>query len=474
MKQQQTRKPEASASAKSSEQDLFRQYYPLVQAVVDEIQPHLKNQADQREVLAMASMKLGQLIRTPENLGRRELRKALEQHLVENLGVKDPLEDPRDLSDASLIRDDDLKGSRILVVDDSSMARRQIQFFLEKDGFEVYQAKSGEEALWLVNEVDPDLILMDVSMEGLDGMEACRHLKEDPQNANLPVIFISSKGEREEIVKGFKSGAIDYIVKPFHPTESLTRIRTQLRVKRLAQLREKHIVELKTLNQTKDRILRIASHDLRNPIAAIAGLAGFLKCDAENLTDGQKEIVDSIEEAGKGVVNLLNELLDLSVMDSGHKELNRESVDLSELTRNLVPLFRGEADRKSILLSCECPGELPRVSVDRQQIRRVADNLISNAIKFTPPEGRVTLRVVKDGQEVKFQVDDTGPGIPDKEAHRIFQEFGKTSNKPTGGEKSIGLGLSICHAIVEAHGGSIGFVNLPEAGARFTVALPAE
>ncbi len=455
------------------QQTLFKEYYPLVLSIVEEIQPLLQINVDQREVLAMASMMLGKLTQQGQRIGRRELRKAVEQYLVETYALEKDREKFLSEGDASSIQAEDMTGSRILVVDDSEMARRQINFFLKKDGYEVYEAKSGEEALWLVHEVDPELILMDVSMDGMDGMETCRRLKEDEDNSTLPVIFLSAKGERDEIVNGFKAGAIDYIVKPFHPTESLTRIRTHLRVKKLAELREKNILELKHLNKTKDRVLRIASHDLRNPVAAIAGLAEFLKDDCDNLSEEQKEIVDCIEEAGKSVVLLLNELLDISKFDSGHLELNREELNLCKLVHNLVPLFRGEADRKDIMLTFNCQDDLPKALIDRQQMRRVVDNLLSNALKFTPGGGTISVKVVADEKGVSLQVDDTGPGIPIEEADRLFVEFGTTSNLPTGGEKSTGLGLSICQRIVHAHKGQIDYINLPEGGTRFSVTLPA-
>ena len=443
----------------------------MILTIVEEIQPLLQINVDQREVLVMASMMLGKLTQKGQRVSRRELRKAIEQYLVETYALEKDREKFLEHTSHTL-QSEDMAGSRILVVDDSEMARRQIKFFLNKDGYEVFEARSGEEALWLVNEVDPELILMDVSMDGLDGMETCRRLKEDEDNRNLPIIFLSAKGEREEIVSGFKSGAIDYIVKPFHPAESLTRIRTHLRVKKLAELREKNILELQHLNKTKDRVLRIASHDLRNPVAAIAGLAEFLKDDCENLSDGQKEIVDCIEEAGKSVVLLLNELLDISAIDSGHLELNREELNLCRLVNNLVPLFRGEAERKDIALTFDCDEEIPKVLIDRQQIRRVVDNLLSNALKFTPSGGEISVKVLNLDTNVCLRVEDTGPGIPEAEADRLFVEFGKTSNLPTGGEKSTGLGLSICQRIVKAHDGSIDFENLPEGGARFSVILP--
>jgi signal transduction histidine kinase len=111
--------------------------------------------------------------------------------------------------------------------------------------------------------------------------------------------------------------------------------------------------------------------------------------------------------------------------------------------------------------------------IDRQQIRRVVDNLIGNAMKFTPSSGKVSVWIRRIPGSVCLEINDTGPGIPEKEAGRLFQEFGKTSNVPTGGEKSTGLGLSICQRIVSAHSGHITFENLPEGGARFSVILPA-
>ncbi len=453
-------------------EDVLENYYNLVLEIVEEVQPLLSREVNQRKVLAMASMALGRFLRLHPHAGRPDLRREVGKYLVDHFAIPDA-ERPGDTnSDNKGSGPEDLSGSRILIVDDSAMARRQIRFFMEKAGFQAFEAKSGEEALWLVNETEPDLVLMDVSMEGIDGIEACRRVKGDPGNENLPVIFLSAKGEREEIMRGFQSGAIDYIVKPFHPSESLTRVRTHLRVRKLAQLREESIRELEQLNSTKDRILRVASHDLRNPTAAIAGLAECLREDGGNFTVEQREIVASIEEAGKGVVVLLNELLDLSSLDNGSAEMDPEPLAFGQLVQNLLPLFRGEAKRKEINLSIREVEPVPEVIGDRMKLRRVADNLLSNAIKFTPVGGSVTVKIYTEGAHACLDVEDTGPGIPEEEQHHLFKEFGKTSNTPTGGENSTGLGLSICERIVRAHGGVIEFENLPRGGGRFRVKVP--
>lgn len=452
--------------------DVLEDYYSLVLEIVEEVQPLLSPEINQRKVLAMASMALGRTLRLRPSAGPRDLRREVGKYLVDHFAIPDAQRPGDTPPPNGTSNPEDLSGSRILIVDDSAMARRQIRFFMEKAGFQVFEAKSGEEALWLVNESEPDLVLMDVSMEGIDGIEACRRLKADSENENLPVIFLSAKGEREEIMRGFQSGAIDYIVKPFHPSESLTRVRTHLRVRKLAQLREESIRELEQLNVTKDRILRVASHDLRNPTAAIAGLAECLREDADNLNDTQREIISSIEEAGKGVVVLLNELLDLSSLDNGSAEMEPEAIALGQLVHNLLPLFKGEAERKDIEVRLHEMEQVPEIVGDRMKLRRVADNLLSNAIKFTPQGGRVALKIYREGGHACLDVEDTGPGIPEEEQHNLFKEFGKTSNEPTGGEKSTGLGLSICDRIVRGHDGVLEFENLPERGARFRVKLP--
>lgn len=458
-----------------SEEDLFKQNFSIVLAVIEEIQPLLSSNVDQREVLALASMQLSRLLRSGKSLKRRELRRGVEEYLVNVFDVQEPSFEETTGAIGQLTEMDDLLGSRILVVDDSDMTRRQIKYFLRRDGFEVYEAKSGEEALWLINEVDPHLVLMDIVMDGMNGLETCRRIKQDASNALVPVIFLSSQGEREEIVQGFEAGAIDYIVKPFHPGESLSRVRTHLRVRKLMLQREKHIRELKCLNQTKDRVLRMASHDLRNPISAIAGLAEYLVKDAENLNDRQKDLAICIGDASRSVVGLLNELLDVSAINAGtpFKEPFKEEVLMRDMLRNLVNLFRGEAERKGISLTVEAPDERLPIYADRLQMRQVGDNLISNAIKFTPLEGKVTVRCSLVDDTFTFEVRDSGPGIPPEEAHLLFKEFGKTSNRPTNGECSTGLGLSICHRIVKAHGGDLRFENIPGGGSCFRVLLPA-
>lgn len=446
----------------------------MVLTVVDEMLPLIQRDVDQRELLAMAGMQLGNLLRTRPDLKRRELRRELELSLSDLYSMPALPENFHGKTIGCMETAEELRGSSILVVDDSGMARHQIQFFLTHAGYQVFQAKSGEEALWLVAEVEPDLILMDVSMDGISGLDACRQIKENPDNADLPIIFLSATGEREQVIRGFENGAVDYIVKPFHPAESLTRIQTHLRVRKLARQRQQNIQQLKQLNETKDRVLRMASHDLRSPISAIAGLAGFLSEGAASLNPSQREIISCIHDASQGVVNLLNELLDVSQFDAGQAGLKTSCFSPAELISKVLRLFQGEADRKMIAIDLIDQTHARPITADREQFRRVVDNLISNALKFTPPGGHVELEIdFPEADMFELKISDSGSGVPEGEQDRLFKEFSKTSTRPTGGERSVGLGLSIVAAIVAAHHGKISFHNRAGGGACFTVRLPA-
>lgn len=450
----------------------LRSQIPFVLSIIEEMSPVLGQSVAKNELIGMAGVLLGQLERGGTGLSRTELRRQIEEKLVEIYGLK-AIQSNGPAQDRERDEEIHLKvcGSRILIVDDSATARRQIRYFLEKDGFQVFEAKSGEEAVWLVGETEPDLILMDVMMDGMGGFQACERIRENHGQEELPIIFLSAKGERSEIIHGFRAGAIDYIVKPFHPAESLTRIRTHLRMRKLSECRREHIVQLKQLNQTKDRILRVASHDLRNPVAAIAGLTGFLKDSLKDARKDQVEVIQCIDEAAKGVVGLLNNLLDLSAMDREVIEPEFENIQLADLVRTSLPLFRIHAENKDIEIRLETldPGQ---VQVDRQHFRRILDNLLSNAIKFTPCGGKVAVYVDRQGEDVRVFVQDSGPGIPENVGDSIFEEFGNRPNKPTNGEASTGLGLSIVKRLVQANKGSIDYINLDGGGARFGVSFP--
>ena len=235
----------------------------------------------------------------------------------------------------------------------------------------------------------------------------------------------------------------------------------------LNQLVEERTAEIR-------KLLGMAAHDLRNPLAAIRGFAEILNDDSTGeLNEDQTELMDTIYETSNSLLEMVNDLLDISVIDSGEMNLEISSGNLVELISEVIRLDQITADRKGISINFEHAGVSDTLHFDGRKIRQVIDNLISNAIKFSPHSTSINVEAKGNDGIIEFKVKDEGPGIPEEEREELFKTFGKTSVQPTGGETSTGLGLAICHRIVMAHGGDITVQCPAEGGSEFIVSLNA-
>jgi hypothetical protein len=231
--------------------------------------------------------------------------------------------------------------------------------------------------------------------------------------------------------------------------------------------------ELLDLNEIKNRILGVVAHDLRNPITVISsyarimsrGMLGFINQE-------QKEALEKIQKTCENMTSMVNELVDISAIESGRLELKPADVDLKEFLKDCYSSNQILAMEKNITLKLEHDPDLPTVFWDSNRITQVINNLVTNAVKFSHPETTITIRACVKEEEVEISVEDQGQGIPEDEIGRIFMDFGKTSVKPTAGEKSTGLGLAISRRNVEAHGGSIRVESLVGKGSTFFITLP--
>lgn len=360
--------------------------------------------------------------------------------------------------------------SRILVVDDDEIIRKLLRRVLERSGFLVDEAASGEAAFDQIVAHPPDLILLDVVMDGMDGFSTCRKIKCSEEMKEVPVIFVTGRSDTGSIVEGLDAGGSDYITKPINRHEALARIRNHLKMRALMKCQREFIDGLKKANLAKNRIIGIASHDLRNPIASIRGLSEFLE-EAGPLNPDQLEIADTIQSTADSMLHLVDELLDISVIESGEERTEREACSISKIVASSLNIYQFTASKKSIDLVLEDKGDIPeRLMLDKMQVRRLVDNVLSNAVKYSPNNTAVNVTLERDGDLVKITVQDEGPGIPEAEMHKLFTDFGKTSVQPTGNETSTGLGLSICKKIVESHHGRIYAANRKDGtGAVFTI-----
>lgn len=365
--------------------------------------------------------------------------------------------------------------ARILLVDDDRINRRILAGILRPEGYELTEAGSGEETLEQYAAHPPDLVLLDVMMPGIDGFTTCRQLKDKYGDHCAPVIFITAKSESDDVVQGFAAGGVDYLPKPFRAKEVVARIRLHLQNRALIEAQRTLVEQLSQASAAKNQLLGMAAHDLRNPLASVRALAGLLQEDvAGPLNADQRDLVATIQEASQSMLTLVNELLDTSVLESGEVVVTPVEASLGELLDKEIRLQNINAAGKGqrIILA---PGDpLPaRLRFDPDKLRQVINNLLTNACKFSPPGSVITVRPSVASGSCTVAVQDQGPGIPENERHKLFQDFGRTSVRPTGGEKSTGLGLAICRRIMVAHGGSIGAEPCPGGGSSFSFTLPA-
>jgi two-component system, sensor histidine kinase and response regulator len=357
--------------------------------------------------------------------------------------------------------------SRVLVVDDITKNLQVVGAMLREQGYHVMPATSGSQALERVNAQPPDLILLDLMMPEMDGLEVCRRLKSDPATAHIPVIFLTASNEMEHLVQGFASGAVDYVTKPFNAPELLARVRTHLELKHARE-------RLRELNEEKNEFMGIVAHDLRNPLGAIRGYAEML---LEDLEDGAApaSIEDNarrIDATARRMTEMAQQLLDANAIERGEMQWNLQSVPLVSVVQNVVEAFRQRALAKQQELRFENASEGATVLVDVNLLAQVFENLVSNAVKYSQPGRVITVRLSSKAGSAVCEVQDEGPGLSAEDQKKLFGRFARLSAKPTAGENSTGLGLSIVKRLVEGMRGRVWCESELGKGARFFVQFP--
>lgn len=363
---------------------------------------------------------------------------------------------------------------RILIADSNQFSIRVLQRILGREGYLLSAVGSSKRLLALYPEFNPDLILLDAELPG-DGFATCRELKRTYGAQCASIVFFTARTAAEDVVTGLEAGAADYLRKPFNSAEVKARIRAQLRNRQLVARQASLLVELQQANEQKNRLLGLVAQDLRVPLASLRQLSHFLRNGTLGpLVPDQQDLAETIHATSGAMLGLVNDLLDVAAIESGEIKLNREPTNLGLLIDRAVFSANMTAAQKDSRILFTAPITQNPVMVDAAKMRQVVDNLLSNAIKFSPPGSFITadMRIDSAGG-FWFLVRDQGPGIPENERDKLFHDFGRLSAQPTAGEKSTGLGLSICRKIVLAHGGTIAAENLPGGGAEFRVDVPA-
>ena len=367
----------------------------------------------------------------------------------------------------------------ILIVDDTPVNIDVLRSALESERHKILAVLSGKDALKLIPKVLPDLILLDIMMPEMDGFEVCRVLKADKITRDIPIIFITAKTEVEDIVNAFEMGAVDYITKPINHREVCARVKTHLALKNLIKTKGELIAELEVnnnklvkVNQLKDKFLGMAAHDLRNPLAAIRGFSELMLEEMPiSNNEEAEELLTLVHESSEYMMAMVEDLLDYSVIETGNLELQLKKHSVKDFVASRIKLGEYLAERKNIKIQQNI-AEVPDTIFDKRRMGQVLDNLLSNAIKYSHSDTSVTVEVKAVGQNVEFRIKDEGQGISPEEQIRLFQSFPKLGSKPTGGESSTGLGLTIVKKIIDAHEGSLKVESELGVGSVFLFSLP--
>lgn len=371
----------------------------------------------------------------------------------------------------------------ILIVDDTQQNVQVLSQMLRDVGYKVFAAFNGPDALNLVSKRLPDLILLDVMMPEMNGFDVCHKLKSDERTAEIPIIFLSALSDVEAKINAFEAGGVDYITKPFQQQEVLARINLHLELKSLERDRVKYINELKInqerlehLNKEKDDVLAIISHDMRNPLGGIIGISNLLRTESVSDPEELHEMLKLIESSAEKLLDLVNDLLDIAVIEANSFVVEYHETSISDLIKDVIQLHYPAAKSKQIHLSTNNPDEPVLLQVDYSKISQVIGNLISNAIKFTQPDG--TIRVENElfdhnnVPSVKITISDTGIGIPEESMPVLFNKMGGHQRSGTSGEKGTGLGMPLVKRYVEVHKGEILVESKINEGTTFTILLP--
>ena len=367
----------------------------------------------------------------------------------------------------------------ILIADDLQDNLNIVKAVLGYKGYQVDTAKNGKQVLEQVERRLPDLILLDIQMPEMNGMEACRQLKANPRFKAVPVIFLTAKADSYDVVDGFKTGAVDYITKPFNTMELLARVQTHLELKKSRDLlaEKNRYLEvmssgLSRLNHEKNDFMDIAAHDLKNPLTTIKGLADFLRQTNDIPPESVKVILENIIKSAERMFAIVRNLLDVNAIESGNFRFAPSLVDMEDAVRDLVHQYEYQAAQKNVQFRLQTNASA-LVSVNPDSFTQILDNLLSNALKFSPHNSEITVSVSKAEGKVRCAIQDRGQGLTEEDKSKLFGKFTQLSAQPTAGEQSSGLGLFIVKKLVEAMNGTVWCESEFGKGATFIVEFPA-
>jgi signal transduction histidine kinase len=314
----------------------------------------------------------------------------------------------------------------------------------------------------------PDILLLDYKLPGISGLDVLE--KVNPQESGVLIIIITAYASLETAVTAIKRGAYDFLAKPFTPDELRATVRKASESLLLAR-------EARRLAQEKRRVrfefISVVAHELKAPLSAIEGYLQIMKnrCAGESL-DAYSHTIERCLIRGEYMRKMIADLLDLTRIESGQKRRQITEVDVAEVARTVLETETPEAGKRSISLNITADGHV-KMMADRGEIEIILNNLVSNAVKYNRDNGRVDVALNRDGEIITIRVADTGIGMTQEEAGRLFNEFVRLKSEKTRHILGSGLGLSIVKKLAVLYEGDVSVESQPDVGSTFTVTLSA-
>ncbi|MFH1719454.1 MAG: hybrid sensor histidine kinase/response regulator [Planctomycetota bacterium] len=349
--------------------------------------------------------------------------------------------------------------SKILAVDDDPIDIAVIERLLSRNNYDLRTTTSGEQALEVAADFQPDVILLDVIMSGISGYEVCRRIRADSKLRNMKIIMVSGLAMVTERLQGYEAGADDYITKPYDEAELLAKIKVYLRLKSVEEV-----------DRFKTDVLALLSQEARMPISNLIQPIELLMSTENMDTEEQRRLIERVHHAAKQLHHFFENAMTLSTLKSGEWQFNPAPTNLRALVRGAISDTATEAAERKIKIEEEFSIS-PTICLDEQEIKRVISTMLDNAIRFSPLGGTVSVCVSSDNEDVYLSVTDQGEGIDSDRPQSVFDEFSDADTDRR--SQGQGLNLAIARQIVLGHNGTISVQSKKGSGATFTVRLPA-
>lgn len=349
---------------------------------------------------------------------------------------------------------------RVLAIDDQEDLHALLKLMLEAKGLVYEGALDGAQGIAMAHQAPPDLILLDLELPGLHGFEVLKILKVTATLKHVPVIILTAAYlEPRSIEQGLLLGAEEYLAKPFNPEELLVRIRSVIRARKAER----------ELQQMRKDFTSMMVHDLRSPLEGV-GIALNILLTRDLPKQESQQLIGIARDQVVGLSKMLEDLLELYRAEAG-MSIRLETIKPKSLLDEVIGEAELLAQDIGLWIRSDMTANLPCFHGDRRILKRVLTNLVSNALKFTA-RGGVTLRGSLQGEGIRFEVSDTGPGIPASELERIFDKYFHIQRRKDHPEHGFGLGLAFCKSAVEEHGGQIGLTSEEGVGTTFWILIP--